>query len=328
MKKSAFYFLLTLFLIGIFFKISSYSKASFENAPESVSLPYVIEEKDWQGDLISEKKGVSSGEDETEVAESLGYTLYPEDKLSAFPEMKMNIGSKITITRAPVIYLKDGKKRFEFRSWKKTVGELLEEKNIELGEDDKINFSTDTFLEDEMQLVIVRVAITTVNEKEQIDYKTIKKDDPNLDEGKTKVAQAGVKGEKLLTYRVMRENGEEVSRSLVNTEIVSEPKEEVLMIGTRPVITVRCKFNDTVISAAQKYGADANALCTLMMKESNGNPRSGEGTQYQGLFQYTDGFWKIASTKAGYAGASIFDPTAQIFSTAWAVTHGERGRWP
>jgi hypothetical protein len=83
-----------------------------------------------------------------------------------------------------------------------------------------------------------------------------------------------------------------------------------------------------VIAAAQKYGTDANAICTLMMKESNGNPDSGAGSDYQGLFQYTDGFWSSASAKAGYSGASILDTTAQIYTTAWAFTHGERKRWP
>jgi len=40
------------------------------------------------------------------------------------------------------------------------------------------------------------------------------------------------------------------------------------------------------------------------------------------------GFWQWASAKAGYSGASIYDPTAQIFTTAWALTHGQAGRWP
>jgi len=235
MKKSAFYFLLTLFLIGIFFKISSFSKASFENEPEGVSLPYAIEEKDWQGDLVSEKKGVSSGEDESEVVESLGYTLYPEDKLSAFPEMKMNIGSKISITRAPVIFLKDGKKRFEFRSWKKTVRELLEEKNVELGEDDKINFSTDTFLENGMQLVIVRVAITTIIEPKTIEYKTVKKNNPNLEKGNKNTLQKGANGKKNEFYLVTREDGEEISRKYIKSEVVEEPTEEIIEIGTKIV---------------------------------------------------------------------------------------------
>jgi len=65
------------------------------------------------------------------------------------------------------------------------------------------------------------------------------------------------------------------------------------------------------------------------MKESGGGPDTGyPDSLYKGLFQYTDGFWEDASVKAGFNNASIYNGDAQIFTTAWALTHGLSGRWP
>ncbi len=72
-----------------------------------------------------------------------------------------------------------------------TVGELLSEKKIELGADDKINFATDYKIESGMTIKITRVAHTQVAEKEDISYKVIKKEDSSLKRGLTRV----VKGE-------------------------------------------------------------------------------------------------------------------------------------
>ena len=294
----------------------------------NIGRPYVVEVVETDGNISKEIKGISTNTDPFLISQDLGVAPFSEDRFRAFPDIKMDIGSKITLYRAPVIKIKDGRGSKEVRSWQKTVGDLFTEQKIEIGKDDKVNFSLDTEIENGMEVAITRVAITTIIEKEAIKYTTVKKDDNTLDKGKTKVQTAGQNGILELSYLVTREDGDEVSRKLIKTETTKEPVTEILLVGTRPVITVRCKFNETVIAAAQKYTVDANSLCILMMKESNGNPRSGEGMEHQGLFQYTDGFWAFASKSAGYFGSSIFDPTAQIYSTAWAFSHKQRSRWP
>jgi hypothetical protein len=58
------------------------------------------------------------------------------------------------------------------------------------------------------------------------------------------------------------------------------------------------------------------------------NPYSGAS----GLFQFLSGTWEWASAEAGWAGASVFDPEANIASAAWLVqtsidTGHPRGPW-
>lgn len=329
MKKIILFLVIGVIVFSLARSHSQAFNIQFNNSSaQNVGRPFVVEVVETDGSVSKEYRGVSANSDPFKISEDLGAGPFIEDRFKAFPDIKMDIGSKITLYRAPVIKIKDGKRSKTVRSWTKTVGELFTEQKVEIGKDDKVNFTNDTAVENNMEIAITRVAITTVIEKEAIEYSTTKKDDSTLDKGKTKVKQAGQEGTKELSYRVVREDGDEVSRKLIKTETTKEPVEEILLIGTRPVITVRCKFNDTVIEAALKYPVDADSLCTLMMKESNGNPQSGQGTDYQGLFQYTDGFWASASAKAGFSGASIWDARAQIFSTAWAFSHGERKRWP
>ena len=295
---------------------------------KALERPYVIEIIKPDGTKDTEVNGISKETDPFLISETVVAKPFKEDKFTAFPSPQMGIGGKITLYRAPDYKVKDGKKDLVFRSWSNTVGDLLAENDIELGQDDKINFSASTQLELNMEISIIRVAKTTLIQTESIPFTTTKRNDPNLDQGKTKVEQAGKTGKKNLFYLVTREDGVEVSRVLQKTEVAEEPVTEKLIIGTKPVITVRCKFNDIVAEAAAKYLVNPNALCTLMMKESNGNTGSISGGGHLGLFQYTSGFWADASAKAGFAGASWQDARAQIFTTAWAISHGQRGRWP
>lgn len=301
-----------------------------QTASEQFAQAYFVEEYLPDGSKGETYPGQSYMRTEFDVVSDLGAKPYPEDRLVAFPSLNFPVGSKITLYRAPVYELYDGKKHTTYRSWSKTVGELLTEKKIELGVDDKINFSTDYQLDNGMTIKINRVAHTQVIEKEEIAYKVTKKDDPNLDKGKITIKQSGQKGERALTYAVTREDGVEISRILVSSEVTREPVEEIQMIGTRPVITVRCKYNDTVIAASLKYKQDPNALCSLMMKESIGNPNSigeSKGIRYYGLFQYELGLWASASKKAGYGGAGWENATAQIYTTAYLFSVGQSYRW-
>ena len=312
------------FLFVIYFSASAKEP---ERVVEHYALPYQIIEILPNGEQGQTYSGLSLKSKPAEIAAELGSKPYPEDKFSTFPQYKDFIGRVITLYRAPSYTVFDQNKEITYRSFAQTVGQLLEEKKIVLGEDDKINFSADTELSQGMTIKITRVAKTKVIETEKIEYQTIKKDDPTIDKGKSKVKQAGVLGERKLTYEVTRENGVEISKVLLSNEVVKESTDEILLVGTKPVITVRCgSYADTILAASVKYNQDPNTLCNLMMKESNGNPNS-DGGQWKGLFQYDIDFWPSASGKAGYAGAAWNNATAQIYTTAYLFSIGQSWRW-
>lgn len=271
--------------------------------------------------------GDSRADNITTIGSDLGQIIYSEDRQQSFPPLNYQLGSVITVNRAPEIIINDWGKDKLYRSFATTVNEFLSEKGIEIGQDDKLNVAPIAPLYHQMKIKITRVAVTDVLENTPIDFKVVNKDDPNLDEGKSRIGQAGKKGVLTTTYRVTRENGIEISRVLVKKEVAQEPVTQIVYLGTKPAITVACRYNSTVIAAAIKYGYSANKICNLMMYESMGRADAVNPNGHYGLFQYATGAFESDSKSAGFSGASIFDPTAQIYAATWALTHGKAWRW-
>lgn len=257
--------------------------------------------------------------------------LSPNERVVNLIDPKYSLFGITAVFEAPKYQIMDGKKSSEIYSFKRRVGDVLFAGGVELAKEDIVVPPVDSLespaTAGDNLIKITRVSVAQIDEFESVPYQTKKTNDPTINKGIEKVTQAGKVGQKKLTYELRREDGVEVSRTLINQEISAAPQDQLVLVGTKPVITVRCNYNDTVVAASAKYGVDPNAICNLMMKESNGHNTSVNPGGYYGLFQYELGFWADASKKAGYAGASWSDPTAQIYTTAYCFSHGLGGRW-
>ncbi len=168
-----------------------------------------------------------------EAIKQAGVDYYPEDKVSVFPDPSFGIGSYISITRALPITIVDGKKKYIARTWADTVSGLVDEKKLNLGDDDKITPPLNTQLTTSMTITIVRVARTTVTEKEVIAYQTVEKEDATMWRGETKVTQEGKNGERTKKYLVIREDGELVSKTLTSNEVTTAVTNKIIVKGTK-----------------------------------------------------------------------------------------------
>ena len=73
-------------------------------------------------------------------------------------------------------------------------------------------------------------------------------------------------------------------------------------------------------SASRSTGADFDYLLSTAMRESSLKPQAKSKTSSaSGLFQFIPGTWGWASPNAGYAGASPFEPEANVATAAWLV---------
>ena len=278
--------------------------------------------------------GSAAYKDIKEMISEAGITVYPEDKVETVPPPELGIGSKIIITRATPIRVVDAKKSSTYHTWQTTVADLLKEKNIELLGQDSVSPTSLTPISYAMKVTITRVAEVEVTENQPIEFKKLTKNSVDLEKGLTQIETKGVNGEKQVIYLVKRVDGEEVSRSVKDTSVIKEPVSEVKIIGIGPKLAKSGPYLSDINGAAKKYLINGTALSCLMMAESGGTADTGyPDGPYFGLFQYTDGFWASASASAGYSGSSIYNGTAQIYTTAWALTHwalthGQSGRWP
>lgn len=74
-------------------------------------------------------------------------------------------------------------------------------------------------------------------------------------------------------------------------------------------------------------GSVDRALC-LMGHESGGDPNAyNPSSAASGLMQHLRKYWDDRSRKAGWAGADIFDPEANIAVAAWLQRTGGWGHW-
>jgi hypothetical protein len=75
---------------------------------------------------------------------------------------------------------------------------------------------------------------------------------------------------------------------------------------------------------AAYFPADqVNLALRVMVCESGGNPTAkNPGSSASGLFQHLGKYWTKRSAAAGFAGASIFDPTANVAVAAWLAAQG------
>lgn len=257
------------------------------------------------------------------MAKDQNIIIYPEDKITALPDPELGLGSKITITRATPVEITDAKVITIYRTWKKTIKEVLDENGIELLGQDSVSPDISNLVLYDQKIKITRVAEVEVTEKEAIEYKTIKKNSVDLEKGQTKTETKGINGEKEVKYKVKRVDGVEVSREKIDTKIMKEAVNEVQIIGIGPKLAKSGPYLDLINSAAKKYLINGTALMCLMMAESNGNRLSGyPDGPYQGLFQYSPSYWASVSNN------DITDAAAQIDKTAYLLTHGQSSRWP
>ena len=133
-----------------------------------------------------------------------------------------------------------------------TVAQALEAAGIELGELDQLQPPAYTLVIDGTLIEVTRLEETFEVEQVTLAFpqQTIRNE--ALPEGETRLLQAGENGLQEITYRIVSQEGIEVSRTPVKSAIVREPKPEILMIGALTA------FNPVPIEGTLAYVSAGN----------------------------------------------------------------------
>ncbi len=124
-----------------------------------------------------------------------------------------------------------------------TFSEIFEKFNTNFEELKKINEGLDIdklMPGDKIKISSAVPAVTVVTEEktrfaEVLKFTVREKNDSSMYKGDSVVEQEGVDGKKLVTAKIKRENGEIVKRRDLKTEILQNPVEKIVIIGTKPV---------------------------------------------------------------------------------------------
>ena len=150
-------------------------------------------------------------------------------------EMYDNIydGMTINITKAFDVKVQVEGNEYTYHTLSATAGEVLDALDISLGNDDLINFKMDDIVKKDDVIVINRVTVDFVVEEEKTDYKVKYVADNSMPIGSTKVEQKGQKGLVRKTYLAVYVDGEEISRTLTESETVQKKKDKIIHYGTK-----------------------------------------------------------------------------------------------
>jgi rare lipoprotein A (peptidoglycan hydrolase) len=168
-----------------------------------------------------------------ELSQALRLDIFDEDRLQMVPPIEYGLGGQLTIQRALPITVVDGNAQQVYRTWAETIGELLAEQRIEVGDRDRVEPAAETQTALNQTVTITRVSVVEVTKTEAIAFISKTVDNANAPRGEKQTVQRGKKGSKTLTYQVTRENGQEIGRKLIKTEVTKEPVEEIISVGTR-----------------------------------------------------------------------------------------------
>ena len=131
-----------------------------------------------------------------------------------------------------VVLIVDGQE-IEVNSYQPDVQGVLDENKIEYDSNYVISEDLDALLEDGMEIEVKQIEKKTIRETEEIPYDTIIKKDKSLLQGKTKVSQKGKKGTKELVYEVVNEDGQPISKILLEENIITKVKNKIIKKGTK-----------------------------------------------------------------------------------------------
>ena len=212
--------------------------------------------------------------------------------------------------------------------------DVLELAGVSVGPLDtlEVRSSVDVAAGDVIRVVRGDVAETTVREAVPFPVKTVQ--DPTMALGKVVVTTAGVAGEAANTYRIQLADGVETGRTLIASDQLVAPVPEVQRVGTfvptppPPVVVGGGDVTAIIQSAAAAWGADASQMLRVAYCESHYNPYAVNASSgAAGLFQFLPSTWAYQSPRAGYGGASPFDPVANANTAAMMFARGQASQW-
>ncbi|MGE5579685.1 MAG: 3D domain-containing protein [Bacillota bacterium] len=168
---------------------------------------------------------------EEAIAEA-GIVLGPMDRVTPALDSPVKNGMKVDIQRAEPVFVKKGESVTTYLTCDRDVSRILDLAGVEPGPDDIVVPAVGKNVSETGLLRIVEVTFAEVTENVQVPFATERRNDSSIEAGLTKVYRYGSNGVSRVDYKVRYEDGVEVSRQELGRELVTEPKAQVVLVGT------------------------------------------------------------------------------------------------
>lgn len=118
---------------------------------------------------------------------------------------------------------------------KVSIGYTLKEANVVLGMDEKVIATIEKIVDDNIRIVIASKKI--IEDKKYLSFDVEESWSDKLFKGEVRILKKGEKGIEKNVYEVSLENDKEKTRKLIKTELVKEPINQVIALGTREIVS-------------------------------------------------------------------------------------------
>lgn len=188
--------------------------------------------------------------DPAEVLSEAGLELGSEDTYIAQSGSGI---SEITVQRSQKVFVNLNGREMQLATYGETVQQLLERQQITVDENTEVSVPLDSVTYDGMELTVRSTVTREETYTVALRYETETVKDPTLPVGTQVTQTEGADGAKTVTEAVTYVGGEEVAREPISEQIVTEPVNEVIAIGTGLELekvedTVEPVFGETPIS--------------------------------------------------------------------------------
>ena len=174
----------------------------------------------------------------------LVHTTYATDPAAVLTEAGLELGeadtftaqsdgavSEITVKRIQMVRINNGHQALELATYGCTVADVLAQLGISTEGDLRISQSLDSETYDGMVIDVVYLTYETVEYVRSTPYETAYCTDSTLEPGEEKILTPGQDGSIQCTARITRENGTEVSRTVIQEQVLDAPVNAVVARG-------------------------------------------------------------------------------------------------
>jgi resuscitation-promoting factor RpfB len=226
--------------------------------------------------------------------------------LLAFSLLTACRSPQVTSADVTVRITADGETREASLPAGSTVNQALQASGVSLGSLDRAEPPLYAILNSGDEITLTRVEEVFETEEQIIPFERQVVRNESLPEGETRLVQTGANGQQELTYRIVRENEVEISRSVVKLVVLQEAIPEIIMVGAQS------SFAPLPIPGRLAYLSGGNAW-VIDTSTANRTPLVTTGDLDGRIFSLSpNGNYLLFSRKST-------KPADQEINTLWAV---------
>lgn len=150
--------------------------------------------------------------------------------------------------------------------------ELSDNKTITITKGIKAHSEEQNYMSaEEILASYTQIVEKVVTQEISIPYETVTKDVSNGNENtQDRVIQTGVNGLKKVTYRIRYQNGNEIEKTEISSEIVKEPVEKIVEVRTKQVTS----RSGSTVSSGTSSGSQLETIWAIVRQEGGGSYES------------------------------------------------------